>query len=207
MELTTNQGPTLAVDPLRHRPIDNSTEVLEQVFSRYRGRLYKTALRLLGNPEDAEDALQDGLLAAFRNLSAFEGRCQLSTWLTRIVFNAAAMRLRRRRPEILVSIDEPLGPDQQPWARRIPDRGPNPEEIYERQELLQIVARCYLSLPAQYQIAVWLYHVQGLKIREAAEALGLPTGTLKAQLQRARLRFRKQVSEARPAARQMGLGS
>ena len=197
MELTTNQEPTLAVDPLPLGPIYDNSEVLEDLFSRYRGRLYKTALRIMGNPEDAEDALQDGLLAAFRNLSGFEGRSQLSTWLRRIVFNAAVMQLRRRRTEVVTSIDEPADPDQKTLAQRIPDHGPNPEEIYARQELLQIVARCYRSLPAPYQRAVWLCHVQGLKIREAAEVLGLPTGTLKTQLRRARFRLTKQVAEAR----------
>jgi len=197
MELSTNQEPTLAVDPLRLGPIGGNSQVLEELFSHYRGRLYKTALRIMGNPEDAEDALQDGLLAAFRNLSGFEGRSQLSTWLRRIVFNAAVMQLRRRRTEVVTSIDEPADPGQQTLAQRIPDHGPNPEEIYARQELLQIVARCFRSLPAPYQRAVWLCHVQGLKIREAAEALGLPSGTLKTQLHRARLKLTQQVAEAR----------
>src|SRR5437870_3319119 len=61
---------------------------LERVFSQYRDRLYQTALRLCGNPEDAEDALQDGLLSAFRHLRHFQGRSQFSTWLTRVVINA-----------------------------------------------------------------------------------------------------------------------
>jgi RNA polymerase sigma-70 factor (ECF subfamily) len=193
MELKTNHETNLTLDPVRRRPIYDDSEVLEELFSRYRGRLYNTALQLVGNPDDAEDALQDGLFAAFRKLSTFEGRSQFSTWLTRIVFNAAVMQLRRRPPEAGTSIDEPFGPDQQPLAHRIPDPGPNPEEIYEQQERLQIVARCFRSLPAPYRQAVWLCHVQGLKIREAAEALGLPRGTLKTQLHRARLRFRKEL--------------
>jgi RNA polymerase sigma-70 factor (ECF subfamily) len=198
MELKINHETTLALDPLRRRPIYDNSEVLEELFSRYRGRLYNTALRVLGNSADAEDALQEGLLAAFRKLCTFEGRSQLSAWLTRIVFNAAVMQLRRRRPAVLMSIDEPLGPDQQKLAQRILHHGPNPEEIYERQERLQIVGQCFRCLPARYRQAVWLCHVQGLKIREAAEVLGLPTGTLKTQLRRARLRLRKEVAQARP---------
>lgn len=197
MEFRTNHQTALALDPLRRRLIYDNSEVLEELFSRYRAPLYKTALRLVGNPEDAEDALQDGLLAAFRHLGGFEGRSQISSWLRRIVFNAAVMQLRRRRAEMATSIDEPADPDQHSLAQRIPDHGPNPEEIYQRQELLQIVARCFRSLPAPYQRAVWLCHVQGLKIREAAEALGLPKGTLKTQLHRARRRLMKQVAEAR----------
>jgi RNA polymerase sigma-70 factor (ECF subfamily) len=198
MGLKTNHETTLALDPLRRRPTYDNPDTVEGLFARYRGRLYKTALRLMGNPEDAEDALQDGLLAAFRKLSTFEGRSQISTWLRRIVFNAAVMQLRRRRPLVVASIDEPFDPDQRTLAQSIPDHGPNPEEICARQELLHIVAQCYRSLPAPYQRAVWLCHIQGLKVREAAEALGLPTGTVKTQLRRARLRIRKQIALARP---------
>jgi RNA polymerase sigma-70 factor, ECF subfamily len=198
MDLKANHETTLALDPLGRRPIDGHSEVLEELFSRYRGRLYKVALRLLGNPEDAEDALQDGLLAAFRKLSTFEGRSQFSTWLTRIVFNAALKQLRRRQPEVVASIDEPLGPDQQPFAPAIPDPGPNPEEIYERQELLHIVGRCIRSLPGPYRQAVWFCHGEGLKVREAAAVLGLPSGTLKTQLHRAKLKLRRQVAKTRP---------
>ena len=69
-------------------------EAMETLFRRYQRPLFQTALRVLGNAEDAEDALQDGLLSAFRNLKRFEGRSQFSTWLTRIVINAALMRRR-----------------------------------------------------------------------------------------------------------------
>ena len=69
-------------------------QAVETLFRRYQRPLFQTALRVLGNTEDAEDALQDGLLSAYRNLNRFEGRSQFSTWLTRIVINAALMRRR-----------------------------------------------------------------------------------------------------------------
>src|SRR5215467_2447608 len=71
-------------------------QAVETLFRRYQRPLFQTALRVLGNTEDAEDALQDGLLSAYRNLKRFEGRSQFSTWLTRIVINAALMRRRPR---------------------------------------------------------------------------------------------------------------
>jgi RNA polymerase sigma-70 factor, ECF subfamily len=170
--------------------------------SRYRARLYQTAHRVLGNSDDAEDALQDGLLAAFRSLSGFKGRSQFSTWLTRIVVNAALMRLRRIRPEgMTFSIDRKLAPAEQQLAGRIPDPGPNPEERFARQERLQILERKLRTLQTTYRQAVWLCGVQGMGIREAAEALGLPIGTLKSQLHRARLRLSEEVAQARPAQR------
>src|SRR5262250_1432201 len=90
---------TRAVNRILRQPINNNREALDELFARNRGRLLRAARKVLGNPYDAEDALQDGLLAAFRNLSGFRGRSQFSTWLTRIVVNAALMRLRRIRLE------------------------------------------------------------------------------------------------------------
>ena len=176
------------------QPVNDNREALENLFSRYRSRLYKTAFRVLRSPEDAEDAVQEGLLSAFRKLDTFEGRSRFSTWLTRIVINAAAMQLRRRRPEVVKSIDEQPGPGQQPWAHRIPDQRPNPEEICAQQERHQMVGQCLQSLPVPYRHAAWLCIVQGLKIGEAAEALGLSRGTLKSQLHRAKLRCRKEAA-------------
>jgi RNA polymerase sigma-70 factor (ECF subfamily) len=72
------------------------------------------AFPILGNSDDTEDALQDGLLSAFRHLSGFKGRSQFSTWLTRIVVNAALMQIRRRRPEAMTSIDQKLDRDDEP---------------------------------------------------------------------------------------------
>ena len=196
METEANRDAFRRTDRLRAQLADGSPEALEELFSRYRSRLYKTAFRVLRNPEDAEDALQEGLLAAFRKLDTFEGRSQFSTWLTRIVFNAAAMQMRRRRPEIVNSIDDQPDPAQRSWADRIPDQRPNPEEICAQQERRHIVGQCLRSLPVPYRDAAWLCIVQGLKIREAADTLGLSRGTLKSQLHRAKLRFRKVAAEA-----------
>jgi len=197
MESKANREAIRRIDGLGTHLANANREALEELFSRYRGRLYKTAFRILRNPEDAEDALQEGLLSAFRKLDSFEGRARFSTWLTRIVFNAAAMQMRRRRPESVNSIDDRLAPGQQPWAHRIPDQRPNPEEICAQQERHQMVGQCLQSLPVPYRHAAWLCLVHGLKIREAAEALGLPRGTLKSQLHRAKLRCRKEAALAR----------
>jgi RNA polymerase sigma-70 factor (ECF subfamily) len=202
LELNRDREARQRVDALLRRATNNDREALDELFARYRGRLYNTALRLLGNSEDAEDALQDGLLAAFRNLSGFQGRSQFSTWLTSIVVNAALMRLRRSRPEVMTSVDQQkLDRDDQPWADRIPDPGPDPEEIYARQEQLQILGQSLQGLPTAYRQAMWLRDVQGLSTGEAAKALGLPTGSLKSQLHRARLRLREKLAEARPVHR------
>ena len=84
---------------------DGNHPAIETLFRRYQRQLLGTARRILGKIEDAEDALQDGLLSVYRNVSRFEGRCKFSTWLTRIVLNAALMRRRRAKGPCMASLD------------------------------------------------------------------------------------------------------
>src|ERR1700755_4356 len=93
-------------------------QAVEALFSRYQRPLFQTALRVLGHAEDAGDALQDGLLSAYRNLKRFEGRSQFSTWLTRIVINAALMRRRSAKARPAGSLDEPPREDELPGVER-----------------------------------------------------------------------------------------
>src|SRR5579863_5868427 len=100
-------------------------QAVEALFSRYHRPLFQTALRVLGKAEDAEDALQDGMLSAYRNLKRFEGRSQFSTWLTRIVINAALMRRRSAKSRPAVSLDETPREDELPATERFAADGPN----------------------------------------------------------------------------------
>ena len=193
MKISTNYETNYERDAVLGQAIANNRDALNEIFARHRGQLYSRALLLLGNPEDAEDALQEGLLSAFRNLREFKGRSKFSTWLTRIVVNAALMQLRRRRSRVTVSMDDKLKEDGQDWAVRFPDPRPNPEEACARRERLQIIQRGVQDLGARYGSALWLRDIQGLTTREAAEALGLAEGTLKSQLSRARLKLKKGI--------------
>src|ERR1700736_5243992 len=94
------------------------SQAVEVLFRRYQRPLFQTALRVLGNAEDAEDALQDGMLSAYRNLKRFEGRSQFSTWMTRIVINAALMRRRSAKSRPAVSLDEPPREEELPASER-----------------------------------------------------------------------------------------
>ena len=93
-------------EQLIDRGLKGDARALDALFARNTRALYQTALRVLGNPEDAEEALQEGLLSAYRNLPRFERRSQFSTWLTRIVINAALMRRRSKRSRPSVSLDD-----------------------------------------------------------------------------------------------------
>src|ERR1700734_520388 len=115
-------------------------QVVDVLFERYHRPLFQTALRVLGNAEDAEDALQDGLLSAYRNLKRFEGRSQFSTWLTRIVINAALMRRRSAKARPAVSLDEPPREDELPVVERFAAKGPNPEQVFEGTEIREMIS-------------------------------------------------------------------
>src|ERR1700729_2069427 len=117
------------------RAMRGDASAFESLYSRHKRALFQTALRVLGNVEDAEDALQEGMLAAYRNLRRFEGRSQFSTWLTRIVINAALMRRRSQRPHPAVSLEERPGDDLPPPAERFADDAPSPEELCAGSEL------------------------------------------------------------------------
>src|SRR5512136_1246339 len=114
-------------------------QAVDTLFRRYQRPLFQTALRVLGNTEDAEDAVQDGLLSAYRNLKRFEGRSQFSTWLTRIVINAALMKRRSAKARPAVSLDETHHEDELPATERFADDGPTPEQVYAGTEIREII--------------------------------------------------------------------
>ena len=161
-------------------------QAVETLFRRYQRPLFQTALRVLGNTEDAEDALQDGLLSAFRNLKRFEGRSQFSTWLTRIVINAALMRRRSAKSRPAISLDEPPREDELPAAERFADDGLTPEQVFANTEIREMLSENLDQLSPLLRTAFVLREVQGYSTGEAAKKLGVTENTLKARLWRAR---------------------
>ncbi|HEV3374286.1 MAG TPA: sigma-70 family RNA polymerase sigma factor [Candidatus Acidoferrum sp.] len=161
-------------------------QAVETLFRRYQRQLFQTALRVLGNAEDAEDALQDGLLSAYRNLGRFEGRSQFSTWLTRIVINAALMRRRSAKARPAVSLDETPREEELPASERFADDGPNPEQVFAGTELREMISANLEELSPLLRTAFLLREVEGYSTGEAAKKLGVTENTLKARLWRAR---------------------
>ncbi len=163
-------------------------EELDCVVSRYLPMFYKRALRFLGNAPDAEDAVQDALLSAYRHLGQFRGQAQLSTWLMTIVTNAALMQLRHRRGGCF-SLDEEQGQEGLTFSERLADSKPSPEEVCStvqaRNRLVEAVQRLSPKLRRTFQ----LRDIDGLTIKEAAHVLGVPQGTVKARLARARVQL------------------
>jgi RNA polymerase sigma-70 factor, ECF subfamily len=173
-------------EQLIERGLNGDARALDTLFARNTRSLYQTAFRVLGNPEDAEEALQEGLLSAYRNLPRFERRSQFSTWLTRIVINAALMRRRSKRARPAVSLDDRPLDGELPLAERFADEGPNPEQLYAGTELRDRVRNKLAEISPLLRSAFWLREIEGLSAEEAANLLGVSRNTLKARLWRAR---------------------
>jgi RNA polymerase sigma-70 factor, ECF subfamily len=169
------------------RALAGDGDALSTLFARHRIRLYRAAFSLLRNKEDAEDALQDGLLSAYVNLKSFEGRARFSTWLTRIVFNAALMNRRRVHTRSQISLDEiVVNDDGPPGVAAIIDTHPDPEQLLAQVEIRYALKKVISQLPPLLRSAFELRDIQELSGREAAEAASLKTCTIKSRTLRAR---------------------
>lgn len=167
--------------------------------------LYRGAYRLLGNAADAEDAVQDALLAAYTHLDQFRGQSKMSTWLVAIVHNSARMQLRRRPRHVHVPLDEPIGEVEKYSAmQRLADRRPSPEDDYRNTELGRRLTHFQSQLTPTLRRTFQLRDIDGLSTREAARILGVPLGTVKAQSARARKKLRELMRRAlRPRTRNL----
>jgi RNA polymerase sigma-70 factor (ECF subfamily) len=173
--------------PVRPGFFGERAQELDNVVSRYLPMFYKRAFHFLGNATDAEDAVQDALLSAYKHLGQFRGQAQLSTWLTTIVTNAARMQLRRRRGYF--SLDEQQGEDGLTFSERLPDSRPSPEEVCSTSEARDRLVNGVKQLSPALRRAFQLRDIDGLTTKEAARVLGVPEGTVKARLSRARAKL------------------
>jgi len=160
----------------------------------YSPLVFRLGMKILNNPQDAEDVLQETFIKAYRHLAGFDGRSSLSTWLYRIATNEALMTLRRKRPET-ISIDEPAADETEPQEPlQIVDWCCMPEE-----ELMSAEGRVYLDkaiddLPLSLRLVFALRDIEGLSTHETAEVLNISEMAVKTRLSRARLRLREQLS-------------
>jgi RNA polymerase sigma-70 factor (ECF subfamily) len=175
----------------------SATRELQEVLSLNLPSFYRRALRLLGNRADAEDAVQEALLAAYKHLHQFRKQSQMSTWLTTIVCNCARMQLRKRPRQIHMSLNEQIGEEERyPISERLADTRPSPEDECGNSELAAHLRNCTALLSPSLQRTLRLRVVDGLSIVETAQALGLPLGTVKAQLARARRKLARYMQRA-----------
>ena len=157
---------------------------------RYSHRLFKQIAAITRNREDAEDALQETFLQAFRRIHTFEGRSHIATWLTRIAINTALMKVRKRRSLAEISLDQTLDPEQEPVVCDIPDQTPGPDQIFEKQEQLKQLKDAVGRLRPNLRTAVNLWSTNDCSIVETARNLGVSTSAAKTRVSRARRQLR-----------------
>lgn len=169
-----------------------------RMVDQYSGRIYRLALKMLGDPQDAEDVLQETFLKALRSVRDFEGRSSLSTWLFRIAVNEALMLVRKRHPET-VSIDDPVGSSEDDEGSQEPlqltDWCCLPEQEMLSSEARRRLDEAVNRLPSGLQIVFILRDIEGLSIKETAEALNISEQLIKTRLFRARMKLREDLSE------------
>jgi RNA polymerase sigma-70 factor (ECF subfamily) len=176
---------------------EKETQEMQSVLSRSLPSFYRRAYRYLGNAADAEDAVQDALLSAYRNLGQFKGQAQMSTWLTTIVTNSALTQLRRRSHRTHLSLEERFGEDQEYcMSERLADCGLSPEEEYIKSELHERLRQFVAKLTPSLRKVVQLRDLDGLTTREAAQILGVADVTVKTQASRARAKLKRLMRAA-----------
>jgi RNA polymerase sigma-70 factor, ECF subfamily len=168
--------------------------ILQELFLTSHKRFVRIAYRILRNNEDAEDAVQDAFVSACRHFDKFEGRCTLSTWLTRIVMNAALMA-RRKRKNTCCSFHE-MDATVSSFAETVPDTQPNPEQVSSRAESYEILEAHLKELNPLLREAVVMAYYDELSVTEASSVLGVPPGTYKARLFRGRHLLHKRAISA-----------
>jgi RNA polymerase sigma-70 factor (ECF subfamily) len=169
-------------------------EAFTELVNRYEGNIYRLARHITQNPEDAEDVLQETFLKAYEHLADFQGNSKFYTWLVRIAVNQALMKLRKRKTDASVSLDDPFDTGEESLVREIAVWEPNPEQTYSQEEIRAILERAVESLPPTFRAVFALRDIEELSTEETALALNLSIPAVKSRLLRARLRLREKLT-------------
>ena len=169
-------------------------EEFSRLVGTYSGKIYRLAIKMLNQQQDAEDVLQETFVKAYRGLKSFDGRSKLSTWLFRIATNEALMIIRRKHPEV-ISIDEPVETEEgEQEPIQIIDWCCLPENELLSEETKGILDAAVQKLPERLKVVFLLRDIDDLSTHETAEVLGLSDTAVKTRLSRARLRLREELS-------------
>ena len=186
-------------------PVDDEIELVARarkgdgasfsvLLRRYEGKIFRLAMNITQNREDAEDVLQEAFLKAYEHLDQFQGNSRFYTWIVRIAVNQALMKLRKRRSDRTVSLDEQIDTGEDTVVREIAAWDPDPEERFSREELHEILTGAIDDLAPIYRTVFTLRDVDGLSTEETAEVLDLTVPAVKSRLLRARLQLRDKLT-------------
>jgi RNA polymerase sigma-70 factor (ECF subfamily) len=178
---------------LIERSREGDIAAFDQLVRKYERSVFNTAYRLSGSYDDASDIAQEAFVRAWNNLKSFRGDAAFSTWLYRIVTNIFLDERKRKKNRQHRSLEEERDLDESSVTRQYEDPSPGPQDIAEGEERRRILEQAISSLPDNQKAMVVLYHTQGLAYEEIAEITGLPMGTVKSRLNRARLALRDRL--------------
>src|SRR5579862_5589139 len=170
------------------------TRAFSELVSHYEGKIYRLAKRITQNDEDAEDVLQDAFLKAYEHLDSFKGDSKFYTWIVRIAVNESLMKLRKRKSDRTVPLDEPMDLGEETVAREIAVWEDNPEQRYSREEMQKILDDAVEGLKPDFRTVFVLRDIEELSTEETAETLGISIPAVKSRLLRARLALREKLT-------------
>jgi len=173
---------------------EGGMQAFTSLVRRYEGKIFRLAMHVTQNREDAEDVLQETFMKAYEHLDQFKGDSKFYTWIVRIAVNQALMKLRRRRTDKSVSMDETIDTGEDTVVREIADWGEDPEQRFSREELVEILDAATESLEPIFRSVFVLRDVEDLSTEDTAEALGLSVPAVKSRLLRARLQLREKLT-------------
>jgi RNA polymerase sigma-70 factor, ECF subfamily len=165
-----------------------------ELVNSYSRKIFRLAKHITQNDEDAEDVLQETFLKAFEHLGDFQGQSKFYTWIVRIAVNESLMKLRKRKSDRSVPLDEPVDTGEDTVVREIAVWDENPEQKYSREELGQILDEAVEGLRPAFRTVFVLRDIEELSTEETAEALGISVPAVKSRLLRARLQLREKLT-------------
>ena len=176
------------------RAREGDVAAFNELVGRYSRKIYRLAKHITQNDEDAEDVLQETFLKAFEHLSDFQGQSKFYTWIVRIAVNESLMKLRKRKSDRTVPLDEPVDTGEDTVVREIAVWEDNPEQKYSREELANILEEAVETLRPAFRTVFVLRDIEELSTEETAEALGISVPAVKSRLLRARLQLRERLT-------------
>jgi RNA polymerase sigma-70 factor (ECF subfamily) len=165
-----------------------------ELVEKYERKIYRLAKHITQNDEDAEDVLQESFLKAYTHLDSFHGDSKFYTWLVRIAVNEALMKLRKRKSDKTVSLDEPQDTGEDLVAREIAVWDDDPEKKFSRDELGEILDEAVQSLKPSFRTVFVLRDIEELSTEDTAVTLGISVPAVKSRLLRARLQLREKLT-------------
>ena len=193
---TMTQTGTFDESALVQRAKRGESEAYSELVRKYENKIFRLAKNITQNDEDAEDVLQDAFVKAYEHLDEFQEQSKFYTWLVRIAVNEALMRLRKRKTDRTVPLDEPVDTGEETVVREIAVWEDNPEEKYGTTELRRILDEAIQSLKPAFRTVFQLRDIEELSTEETAQALGLSIPAVKSRLLRARLQLREKLTRA-----------